>query len=193
FLNLRGANHLRVQYERGLRADVRGGEVGPDPRRLIVELHGDDVLATLLVEPGVGVLDLLALDDRLVQQIDLLAVLRTGDQRQIRVVVACQHVLVLAPSGLELQRKDLDLLIVALPQLLLVSDALRQRLLTWWTAGRWRCARSWRWWWRRRRRRFLRVGPRLRRRGLRRGSCWRWRLFGGQRRRHGRPGLGGRD
>ncbi len=34
----------------------------------------DDVLAALLVQPGVGVLDLLAADDRLVQQIDLLVV-----------------------------------------------------------------------------------------------------------------------
>jgi len=44
-------------------------------RCVIVELHGDDVLAALLIEPRVGALDLLTADDRLVQQIDLFVVL----------------------------------------------------------------------------------------------------------------------
>ena len=96
---------------------------------LALELQGDDVLAALAVQPGTGVLDLLAADDRLVQQIHLLVVGRAGHQRQIRVVVAGQHVVLVAAGGLELQRQDLDLLLGALPQLLLVGDALRERLL----------------------------------------------------------------
>ncbi len=86
----------------------------------------DDVLAALLVQARAGVLDLLTADDRLVQQIDLLVVLRAGHQGQVRVVVAGQHVLVVAAGGLELQRQDLDLLFGALAQLLLVGDALRE-------------------------------------------------------------------
>ncbi len=82
-----------------------------------LELHVDDVLATLLLETGAGVLDLLAADDRLVKQIDLLVVLRAGHQRQFGIVVACQHVFVVAAGGLELQRQQLNLLIGALPEL----------------------------------------------------------------------------
>ncbi len=74
-------------------------------------------LALLLVQARGGVLDLLTADDRLVQQIDLLAVLRAGDQRQVRVVVAGQHVVLAAAGGLELQRQDLDRLVAALAQL----------------------------------------------------------------------------
>src|SRR5258708_27824512 len=150
--------------------------MGRDARRLVVELHGDDVLTSLLVESGIGALDLLTADDRLVQQIDLFVVLRAGHQRKVRVIVACQYVIVVAAGGLELQRQDLDLLIAALPQLLLVGDARRQILLVLWHRfarrrcswrgrssgrGRRRC-RGWRW--------FLRVRPWLRRRGLRRRS-----------------------
>jgi len=50
----------------------------------------------------------------------------SSHQRKVRVVVAGQHVIVVAAGGLELQRQDLDLLIGALPQLLLIGDALRK-------------------------------------------------------------------
>ena len=53
-------------------------------------------------------------------------VLRAGHQWQVRIVVAGQHVLVVATGGLELQRQHLNLLIGALAQGLLVGDALRQ-------------------------------------------------------------------
>ena len=90
----------------------------------------DDVLAALLIEARGGVLDLLTADDRLVEQIYLLAVGRAGDQRQVRIVVAGQDVVLAAAGRLKLQRQDLDLLVGALAQLLLVGDALRERGLT---------------------------------------------------------------
>ena len=91
-----------------------------------LELQVDDVARALLVEARRGVLDLLTADDRLVEQVDRLVVGRAGDQRQVRVVVAGEHILVVAAAGLVLQRQDLDVLVGALAQLLLERDALRR-------------------------------------------------------------------
>ena len=118
------------------------------------------------------------------------------------IVVAGQDVLVVAAGGLELQRQDLDLLFGALPQLLLVGDALRpgpSRRVRAARAGAGgggagaapaagrgggagcRCGR-------RRRRWLVRVGPRLRRRSAPGGGSGGGARRGGR----GRTGRGAR-
>ena len=95
-----------------------------EPGADLLESDVDDVLALLLIQARRRVLDLVTADDRLVQQVDLFVVLGAGHQRQVRVVVAGQDVLLVAAGGLELQCQQLDLRLGALAQRLLVSDAL---------------------------------------------------------------------
>jgi hypothetical protein len=105
---------------------VFGGVLRPCAGGDLIEFQVDDVLAALGVPAGTGAADLVAADDRPVQKVCRLSVCRTGDQRQIGVVVAGQDVVVIASGRLELQTEQLNLLLGALPQCALVGDGLRR-------------------------------------------------------------------
>ena len=79
--------------------------------------------AVVVLSAGGG--DLVAADECPVEQIDVLAVLRTRHQGKIRIIVPGKDVRVTTSTGLKLQRQDLNVAIRTLPKLPLIHDTLR--------------------------------------------------------------------